>query len=128
MPSITPSSPTSVPRGTYHVSLTARPAMAVLRLDGTPAGRGALERELPVDGVEHVVEASLPGHQSRTLRFRDAPPSDSTLVLLPLPTSRPKRATLAKGATSAPTTNQSAASETTKSAPRYGTNQAVIVR
>jgi hypothetical protein len=142
-------------RTSYEVSLQVDPPSAQLSLDGALVGRGRLTIRLPVDGVEHVLEASLPGFRSRRTRFRDLPPDSSGWTLERLPSAPPRRAparpsaalSQAGGSTARATAKPSAAPTAgaradlpAASAPpapagaaedvpaRYGANHALIVR
>jgi len=135
-----PPAPTPLPAAppasaSYRVTLSARPATAVFWLDGAQASQGSLTRELPVDGVEHVLEAALPGYRTTTLRFRDAPPAESLLVLelerLPVAKrQRPSTATAPPGVSRSPAPPPAAEPPTSAAhlGPQRGANQAAIVR
>ncbi|MDB4977542.1 MAG: serine/threonine protein kinase, partial [Myxococcaceae bacterium] len=80
-----PSAPTVPAR--YQFELEVQPATAQLSLDGVLVGRGTLRVSLPRDGAEHVLEASLPGHRSQRVAFRDAPPRRTTWTLERVPSA-----------------------------------------
>ena len=70
----------------YRVSVAAKPPEAVFELDGTKMGTGRIDRELPLDGVEHMLVISATGFIPAKLSFRDrAPAEDVTLDPLPSP-------------------------------------------
>jgi hypothetical protein len=85
-------------RTSYEVSLQVDPPSAQLSLDGALVGRGRLTIRLPVDGVEHVLEASLPGFRAQRTHFRDLPPDSSAWTLERLPSAPLKRAPARPGA------------------------------
>jgi hypothetical protein len=66
--------PAPAPR-TFRVTVAVTPAEAELELDGLPAGRGAVDRQLTADGREHALRATAPGFEPRTITFVDAPPA-----------------------------------------------------
>jgi eukaryotic-like serine/threonine-protein kinase len=125
------SAQTPAPRS-YRVTLRAQPASARLSLDGQDAGTGSLSRELPIDGAEHLVEASAPGHRGLTVRFRDAPPERALLVLERTAASKTRRALTpsaqAAESSAAPTPLGTGKPKPGEARRQYGTNQAAIVR
>jgi hypothetical protein len=59
----------------YRASVRVSPAIATVELDGEPVGRGHVQRDFPRDGVEHTLRIGADGYESRTVTFRDEPPS-----------------------------------------------------
>ncbi len=72
----------------FNVHVTTDPPEAHLRLDGDPVGRGEFHGSFPRDGELHELSAQLDGYETRSILFRDVPPSP-TLELRPLEKKQP---------------------------------------
>jgi serine/threonine-protein kinase len=119
-----PAPPTPPPppvRQTFRVVVAVTPAEAQLELDGLPAGQGAVDRTLTADGREHVLRATAPGFEPRTLTFVDAPPPPTLELARTAPAApEPRR----KSSTARPRTEK----PHPPAKPSVGANQAPILK
>jgi hypothetical protein len=121
-PPAAPAPAPAPPPRTFRVAVQATPAEATFELDGTPAGTGRLERELPADGQPHTLRVTASGFAPRTVTFVDTPPPEAlALERLPPETRR------------APSTRRSSSTEQrpaapAANAPAVGANQAPILK
>ncbi|MDB4974051.1 MAG: hypothetical protein JWN48_2392, partial [Myxococcaceae bacterium] len=84
---------------------------------------------------EHVLEASLPGHRSQRVAFRDAPPRRTTWTLERVPSAvllrgvpAPGEPPMTSARANAPSTPATEAPPGAETAIRYGANHALITR
>ncbi len=85
----------------YEVVLEVSPPSAALTLDGVPVGTGAIRRTFAVNGAQHVLRVTAPGHASREVVFVNGPPAVTRVALVALPRSEPSTASAAPPSQSA---------------------------
>ena len=67
--------------GPFTVDVQSTPEGAVFELDGTAAGAGRFTKQLPRDGVKHVLRISAPGYETLLVQFDDTRPPPSIVAL-----------------------------------------------
>ncbi len=60
---------------TFVASVSARPATAVINIDGEATNANSIARAFPLDGRPHFLIASAPGYQPIRVEFVNAPPN-----------------------------------------------------
>jgi serine/threonine protein kinase len=122
-PPPTPRPVPPAPRRSFRVAVAVTPADAQIELDGLPAGQGSVDRELTADGREHMIRATAPGFESRTITFVDRPPPPALDLTRTAPARlEPKRGPARSHAASAGKPTGGA------HAPNVGANQAPILK
>lgn len=66
---------------TFSVDVTTTPEVAILELDGVPAGSGRLTKQLPRDAQRHVLRVSAPGYETLLVEFDATRPPPTILGL-----------------------------------------------
>lgn len=65
----------------FTVDVQSTPESAVFELDGAAAGSGRFTKQLPRDGVKHVLRITAPGYETLLVQFDDTRPPPSIVAL-----------------------------------------------
>ena len=76
-----PESTAAASAASFTVDVQSTPESAVFELDGAAAGAGRFTRQLPRDGVKHVLRITAPGYETLLVQFDDVRPPPSIVAL-----------------------------------------------